>query len=96
MHWRVAEAKQRFSELLRAASKQPQLIFSRNQLVAAVVEAKTFQEFQAWRKQQQKTSLADAFAELRRVCAEEGYTLEAVPRLDRPNAFADAVDDVSL
>jgi prevent-host-death family protein len=95
MHWKVAEAKQKFSDIVRQAAREPQLIFKRDRLVAAVVDAETFAAFQAWREQQERRSLADAFAELRRIAAEEDYTVELPPRHDRPNAFVDVGDDVS-
>ncbi|MEH2042619.1 type II toxin-antitoxin system prevent-host-death family antitoxin [Nostoc sp.] len=96
MNWRIAEAKQRFSELIHAVSKEPQLIYNRNQLVAVVVEAEMFEEFLTWRKQHEKISLGDVFKELRQIAAEEDYILEVPSRQDRPNPFADAIDDFSL
>ena len=95
MHWKVAEAKQRFSDLVRQAAREPQLFYNRERLVAAVVDAETFAAFQAWREQEERRSLADAFAELRQIAAEEDYTLELPPRLNRANAFVDVGDDVS-
>jgi hypothetical protein len=55
----------------------------------------TFAEFEAWREQQARRSLADAFAELRQIAAEENYVLEVPPRQDRANAFVNTRDDVS-
>jgi prevent-host-death family protein len=96
MHWHVAEAKQKFSEVLRATSEEPQLIFNRDRLVAAVVDARTFHAFQAWYEQQGKATLAEAFAELRCLCAEEDYTLTVPPRRDRDNAFVEVIANVSV
>ena len=96
MDWRIAQAKQKFSELISAARKEPQLIYNRDQLVAAVIEAEMFQQFLAWQQIQQKPSLAQRFTELQRLCAEENYNLEVTPRQNRPNSFADDLDDVSL
>jgi len=96
MNWRIAEAKQRFSELINAVTKEPQRIYNRNQLVAVVVEAEMFEEFLAWRKQHEKMSLADAFCELRQLTAKEDYTLEIPSRQDRPNSFADTINDLSV
>jgi prevent-host-death family protein len=94
MHWKIAQAKQSFSELVRRASKEPQLIYSRERLVAAVIDAAAFQEFQAWREQKERTSLAEAFQELRKLCAEERSTLEPAPRRDRRNTFTDALPEL--
>ena len=96
MDWRIAQAKQRFSEMINAATKEPQLIYNRERLVAAVIEAETFQEFLAWRDRQEKTSLADAFRELHQLMAEEDYILEVPSRKDRPNPFADVLNDFSV
>jgi antitoxin (DNA-binding transcriptional repressor) of toxin-antitoxin stability system len=35
--WKVGEAKQQFSEVLRRSEAEPQLIYRRHRLVAAVV-----------------------------------------------------------
>ncbi|MDZ8261753.1 type II toxin-antitoxin system prevent-host-death family antitoxin [Nostoc sp. ChiQUE01b] len=96
MNWRIAEAKQRFSELINAVTKEPQRIYNQNQLVAVVVKAEMFEEFLVWRKQHEKMSLADAFKELRQIAAEEDYILEVPSRQDRPSPFADAIDDFSV
>lgn len=92
MRWNVAEAKQKFSEVIRAAARGPQLIYSRDRLVAAIVSRDAFEEFQDW-KDSQRGSLAEAFTELRQICTEEGYSFETPPRRDRPNAFTEALDD---
>lgn len=96
MNWNVADAKQRFSEVIRAAEDEPQWIYNRDKLVAAVVPAGTVQEFLAWQKETERPSLAEAFAELRRICDEEDYTLEIPPRQERPNPFPDALDELSV
>ena len=95
MFWKIEEAKQKFSELIDAVIEEPQLIYDQNHLVAAVVKADVFQEFLVW-QQHQKSSLANAFAELREICAEENYQLEIPPRRDRLNPFAEDSHDLSL
>lgn len=37
MTWKSAQAKQNLSRLIRAASSEPQQIYNRNRLVAAVI-----------------------------------------------------------
>jgi len=94
MQWKIGEAKQRFSEVVRAAEGEPQRIYNRDRLVAAVVGPGEIAEFMAWRERRQKGSLADSIRELSRICAEEGYTLE-IPsreREDRSNPFAEDLD----
>ena len=50
--------------------------FLGDRLVAAVVDRRVFQYFLTGQQQRQKSSIADAFAELRNLCAEEDYLLE--------------------
>lgn len=95
MDWKIAEAKQKFSELVKAAEDEPQWIYNRDRLVAAMVPAEDLKEFLDWRYQKEGQTLAGAFEELRRICQEEGYTLEIPPRQERPNPFPDALDEIS-
>lgn len=95
MDWKIAEAKQNFSELVKAAEREPQWIYNRDKLVAAMVPAEALKEFLGWRSRKEERTLAEAFEELRRICEEEDYTLEIPPRQDRPNPFPDALDEIS-
>ncbi|MFN0315664.1 MAG: type II toxin-antitoxin system prevent-host-death family antitoxin [Burkholderiales bacterium] len=94
MDWKVAEAKQKFSDMVRRAAKEPQLIYNRDRLVAAVIDAESFGEFKAWHKHVNQASLADAFEELRRVAKEERYKLVVPRRKNRRNAILGTLDDV--
>ena len=94
MDWKIGEAKQRFSEVVRAAEAEPQRIYNRDRLVAAVVGPGEIKAFLAWRDRQRRGSLADSMRELSRICAEEGYTLEVPSREQegRPNPFTEDLD----
>ncbi len=94
MNWKVADAKQKLSEVIRAAEGEPQWLYKRDRLVAAVVEPATLREFLAWRERSQRPSLGEVFSELRKLCSEERYTFDLPSRSDRPNPFAD--DDLSV
>ena len=97
MKWNVAQAKQRFSEVLRAAVKEPQRIYNRRRLVAAIVDGETFEKFWGWKKARERKSIGEQFAELRAICAEEGdWELRTPTRKDRPNPFAERLRDASL
>ncbi len=94
MTWNIDEAPQHFTEIIAAVSQNPQLIYHHNNLIAVVIRADLFQEFLAWQGTQTQAvnpphSLAHAFAELRQLCAEEGYTFEIPTRQNRPNPFTD-------
>jgi prevent-host-death family protein len=96
VQWSIADAKQKFSAVLRASAKEPQQILNCRQEDAAVIDAKTFESFQAWRQQQDTTSLADVFAELRKLCEEEHYTLATPVRRNQKNALAEMFDDAAV
>ena len=82
MNWDIADAKQKFSEVIRAAEEEPQWLYDRDRLVAAVVGPEILQEFLAWRERSRRPSLGEAFSELRKLCSEGGYTLEIPSRSD--------------
>ena len=91
MQWKVADAKQKLSEVIRRASDSPQWIFSRDRPVAVLVSPEAFEELSEL-KSKQRGALGEAFAELRKICDEEDYVLEVPVRRDRANFFAESLD----
>ncbi len=92
MPWSIAQAKQRFSDLVRQTAEGPQLVYNRRRLVAAVIDAEQYRAFKEWSERAAGRTLADEFADLRRILAEEDWTLAPAPRSTRPNALAEALD----
>jgi prevent-host-death family protein len=93
MSWNIAQAKQRFSEVVKQAATEPQLIYNRDRLVAAVIDVEAFNAFNQWRERSQRRTLADEFAELRKIAEEENYELIVPPRTDRPNALLTMLEE---
>jgi prevent-host-death family protein len=98
MNWNVAQAKQRLSEIIREAAHEPQMIYSRNRPVAALIAADDLARFETWKSEQaspQRRTLAEEFAELRQLMIEAGFEdgLEIPPRVDRPNAFVKMLEE---
>ena len=91
MPWNIAQARQQFSEVVRRCTKRPQLIYNRNNLVAATIDATEYQAFKAWSDKAEKRTLADEFAELREIMEEEDYQLTPAPRSTRKNTVADVL-----
>lgn len=91
--WKIGEAKQRFSEVIRLARRAPQRIHHREHFVAAVIGAAEYAAFERWRERQPTPSLEQSFSELRDICAEERYTLPVEPRRDRVSAIHDDAED---
>lgn len=93
MPWNIAQAQQHFSDVVKQAANEPQLIYNRDQLVAAVINAENFNAFQKWQDRTSQRTLAEEFAELRQLMWEENYELEIPPRTTRPNAFVSMLEE---
>ncbi len=98
MNWNVGQAKQHLSEVIREAAREPQVIYNRNQPVAAVIAANELAEYSAWkaaRVTKPRRNLADEFAELRQLLIDAGYEdgLDCGARTDRPNAMLQMLEE---
>lgn len=92
MKWTISDARQRFAELIRAAKRRPQPIYNRNQLVAAVVNARQYEAFEAWCRQQSEETIGEAFERLRSIAEQDNYTFKTPERRNRRNAFTEAFE----
>lgn len=88
MEWKLAEAKQRLSEVVRRAADEPQTILNRDRPVAAVIAIEGLEDFLEWRAARRAQSLKDSLGEIRSICREEAIAYEAPLRVDRPNPLA--------
>ena len=98
MNWNVAQAKQRLSEVIREATREPQVIYNRNQPVAAVIAAEDLAAYQAWKAANDappRKSLAEEFAILRQLLIDAGYEdgIDCGARHERPNAMVQMLEE---
>lgn len=91
MHWKIAEAKQELSRLVRAAASEPQWIQNRDVVVAVVIGADQAEAFLDWQKRRDAETLAAALTEVGEIAAMDDYVLEIPARADRANALAPSV-----
>lgn len=95
MVWKIGSAKQRFSEVLRLAGEQPQIIHNRDDVVGAVLGAEDTAAFLAWRERK-SDRMAEALREARQICSEERYALPlrrgVDPRVGRENPLLKVAD----
>ncbi len=91
--WTIARAKERFSELVRAAQRSPQVIYNRDRAVAVIVDGETFRGLAAAQARSVSRTLEDAFTELR-VPADDAQAIGVAERTTRPNPFADVLDEL--
>ena len=87
--WRIGEAKQRFSEVVRRSGSEPQKIYNRDRLVAAVVSPELLEEVESLRAERSSRTLGEAFSEIRELCSDEGYELDVGDRRDRESWLRD-------
>ncbi len=81
--WLTGEAKQQFSEVVRRSEGEPQEIYRRDRLVAAVISAEDFEQFRRWRSGRESRTLGAAADEIRELCARYDYELDTGKRSDR-------------
>jgi len=91
MPWNIADAKQRFSEIVRRATGNPQLIYNRKRLVAAVIDAEDYRAFQEWSEQTAERTLGDEFQDLRQIMREEQYELPPPHRSTHRDRFVESL-----
>ncbi len=89
--WNVGAAKQQFSELLRRSASEPQLIYRRSRLVAAVI-AMDESKLAAGAK---RMTIANRFEEARELLREQSYRLPQTRRGSRRNDFVSTLDAVA-
>jgi antitoxin (DNA-binding transcriptional repressor) of toxin-antitoxin stability system len=89
--WNVGAAKQQFSEVLRRSAAEPQLIYRRDQLIAAVV---AMDEKKA-ASVSKRLTIADRFEEARELFRQENYQLPRTRRRTRQNSFVRALNERS-
>lgn len=89
--WNVGEAKQQFSELLRRTEREPQLIYRRNRLIAAVVATDETNAHAIG----ERITIGDRFEEARELLRRENYRLPRARRRSRANVFVRALDAVA-
>jgi hypothetical protein len=82
--WNVGEAKQQFSEVLRRSETEPQLIYHRRRLVAAVVAVDEANVATISRR----VTIADRIREARELFQGDNYKLPVTRRRARANSFA--------
>ena len=83
MDWKIAQAKEKFSELIRKSQKEPQVIYSRDKVVAAVISSDEYLEYKKTREDKETETLASRFRELRDICKEEDYEIKVPERENR-------------
>jgi prevent-host-death family protein len=94
MKWKVGQAKQQLSEVIRQSAKEPQVIYNREKPVAAVIAAEDLASYSSWREQSRKPTLAEFLGRAQQICAEEGYAFELSPRgPERPNALLQMLEE---
>jgi hypothetical protein len=100
MGWSIAQAKQRLSEVVRLAAREPQPLYNRGRLVGALIDAESYQAFERWRSGTSEATVARQFDVLRAQLAAQAPSgtgpaepLPAPARIDRPNAFARMLEE---
>jgi hypothetical protein len=89
--WKVGEAKQQFSEVLRRSETTPQLIYRRHRLIAAVVAMDETNVVGV----PKRLTIGDRFEEARELFRQENYQLPQTRRRARANSFVRTLNAVA-
>jgi hypothetical protein len=84
--WKIGQAKQRLSEVIRLAAKEPQVIQNRDRVVAVVISPEDAAGLR------RKPTLSDALAEIQAIASHTRYVLQIPPRSTRSTGV-DWIDD---
>ena len=90
MRWKIGQAKQRFSEVIRRAASEPQIICNRERAVAAVIDVDSAARLSTILEREGRRTIAEAFDAFRELAARERYSFKVPPRKNRRNPFAHA------
>jgi prevent-host-death family protein len=88
--WKIGEAKQQLSKVVRLAQKEPQILSNRDEPVAAIVSMEELERFREWQARSGKT-LDEAFEELRKTAEEEEWELVGPARASRDNPMLEVL-----
>ncbi len=80
--WTINDVQNHFGEVLESSSREPQIIASDGEPVAALVDIDLFNEFITF---QQRPTIAELLAELHEIQTENPVELDLPNRQDRPN-----------
>jgi len=89
--WKVGQAKQQFSEVLRRSESVPQLIYRRNRLIAAVVAMDETGE----KPTSRPLTIGDRLDEARELFQSANYELPVPRHRSRANDFVRTLDEVA-
>ena len=83
VRWKIGEAKQRFSEVVRLAAEEPQVIQNRERVVAAVIAGDEIEDVLRWIAERRAPTLAATLVEMRDAAAHESWDLPVPARANR-------------
>lgn len=87
MKWKIAGAKVNFSKLIRMSENEPQLIYNRDRMVAAVVSSEEYEEYRQFKEEKSRETLGAMFSEFSSICSDESYVFETPGRDNRKSEF---------
>ena len=91
--WKISEAKARLSEVVSSCVEEPQVLYNRKKPVAALIDIAEYEAFLAYKKAQQKPTMAELLAELDEIKKLEPGDFELPPRTSRPIPYLDEWSD---
>lgn len=94
--WTLSEAQSHFTDVVESCSREPQILATHGQPVAALVDFGLFNEFLHFRETRERPTIKELLAELRRIQMQEPVEIELPERQDRPNSLLEMSDELLM
>ena len=85
--WTITDAQDRFTDILRASSQEPQFVYDQNNPVGVVLDFSFYTRLMNRRVHQPRPTIAELLDELSEIQKSEAVELEVPTRQDRPNVM---------
>ena len=87
--WSTRDAKAKFSSLIRASGKEPQIIFNRDQAICVVIDITLFSELMRIKEAAAAPSIPELLAEIETINRAHPIDFDIPPRMNRPGSNDD-------
>ena len=87
--WSTRDAKAKFSSLIRASGKEPQIIFNRDQAICVVMDITLFSELMRIKEAAAAPTIPELLGEIETINKDHPIDFEIPPRINRPGSDDD-------
>jgi len=94
--WKTNEVKDNFADILNYCYQEPQLVYDKNDPVAAIVDIRLFKELVGQQRRKKLPSMAQLLDEIHSIVVEDSFEMNIPKRSDRLNSAERMLDELSV